>query len=227
MPISLGTVNFDEATTAVCERHEEVGGRNARQIELRGVVSGSSLEGLEAALDAILAAASEEECVTPFSLRADRRLLVRRTKFSREVARTGLTAAFVLTLEADNPFEESSEEHLLSWPIQANGDLLAFQNEGTAPALLKIYLTAVGPLIQPGFGDGVRALFYRGTVSEGQTLVFDGVSGTLTLDGSDVTPYTSGVFPQLAPGEGLLQFRDDETSSHLGAATVRFRDRWW
>jgi len=225
--ITLGNISFDESVTSACERHEEIGGRNARQIELNGLISGHSTAQVETALDAILGAAADEECMTPLCLRPGRQLLVRRVKFKRDVSRTGLTGSFMLLLEAQNPFEESVSEHVLTWSIESSGEELVLSGAGTAPSFPVISLLATRTLVGPSFGDGTRTISYSGTVDEGHTLVFDGVAGVVTLDGIDVTPYTSGLFPQVAAGEGLLRYADDAVSSHSGVAEVRFRDRWW
>jgi hypothetical protein len=55
----------------------------------------------------------------------------------------------------------------------------------------------------------------------------DGRSGVVTLEGADVTPYTSGEFPRIAPEGTTLTYEDDAASSHTAAVTVAFRDRWW
>jgi hypothetical protein len=58
-------------------------------------------------------------------------------------------------------------------------------------------------------------------------LVFDAALREVTLDGVDVTPYTSGEFPMVEPGEQVLIYSDDPASGHMAVATVTFRDRWW
>ena len=61
MPITLGSVTFDELNTTVREKQEEVGGRNERRITLSGLILGeSSVTAIEAHLDAMLDAASLE-----------------------------------------------------------------------------------------------------------------------------------------------------------------------
>jgi len=225
--ITLGAVTFDEALTAVREHHEEVGGRDARQIEISGVVKGTSVSAIEAALDALLAAASDDECVTPLSIRPGRRLLVRRIDFRREIACKGLTGSFALKLEAQDPFEESTDEHLANWTVQASGESVSLSNAGTAAALPVISLTASGAVISPAFSDGPRSIVYNGIVQDGQALTFDAASQRVTLDGVDVTPHTRGLFPLLLSGESTLTYADDEASSHAGVVEIRYRDRWW
>ena len=75
--------------------------------------------------------------------------------------------------------------------------------------------------------DGTRTLAYSGTVADGESLVLDSAAGTASLNGQDVTPYTSGVFPRVAPEGTTLTYVDDATSSHTASVTVAFRDRWW
>jgi hypothetical protein len=64
-------------------------------------------------------------------------------------------------------------------------------------------------------------------VQAGSVLVFDGVNQVVTLDGEDVSPYSSGVFPRIAPGGTTLTYTGDAASSHLASVTVSHRARWW
>jgi hypothetical protein len=122
MAITLGAVTLDEAHTTVQEKHEEVGGRDARRIVLTGLIAGeSSVAAIEARLDAILDAASCDDPLAALSLRAGRRLWVQRTQFQREVARGPLAGSFTLELEAPDPFEESVAEHAVAWTISTQG----------------------------------------------------------------------------------------------------------
>jgi len=57
--------------------------------------------------------------------------------------------------------------------------------------------------------------------------VIDSAQRRVLLDGVDVTPYTSGDFPILVPGETTLEYTDDPSSTHFAHAVVSFRDRWW
>ena len=86
MAITLGSVSLDEANTAVREDLEEVGGRNERRIRLTGSIVGeNSVAAIHDRLDGILDAASVEDFSAELSLRAGRRMFVRRDKFRREV----------------------------------------------------------------------------------------------------------------------------------------------
>lgn len=228
MPVTLGSANFDPSATTVRERHEEVGGRRERVIEIAGVIAGLSSEGaIHDALDAILNEASSEEYSVALSLRAGRRMFVRRAEFVRNVSAEALTGAFELTLSARDPFEESTALHSVAWPITASGAELELDTNGSAIARLVIALTAVGTIVNPSFTDGARAIAYNGTLSAGAVLRFDGGAGTATLNGADVLPYVSGVFPQLEPEGATLMYTDDAASSHAANVTVEYRDRWW
>lgn len=228
MPITLGSVTFDEANTTVREKLEEVGGRNERRITLTGLVLGESAVGdIEARLDAMLDAASLEDYSGVLSLRAGRRLLVRRDAFKRELRPEELVGAFTLDLSARDPFEESIAETLLNWTIAASGATLAAAALGTMDARPVITLVASGTLVDPALSDGTRTMGFAGTVQDGESLVFDAPAGKVTLEGSDVTPYTTGDFPRIAPEGTTLTFTDATSSSHAAAATVRFRSRWW
>lgn len=228
MAITLGTVLLDETHTAVHEKHAETGGRDGRSIVLSGLVLGEeTIAAVEARLDAILAAASDVSYGTALSLRPGRRMWVRRTAFSRDINRSRGAGSFELHLQSGDPCEESIEPTVLPWPITSSGDTLAVPSMGNTTAPLRVTLTASGPLVFPGISDGLRTLLYEGVVAPSQVVVLDGAEGRLTLDGEDVTPYSSGDFPRLNPGENLLTYVDAPTSSHAAAAELRFRDRWW
>lgn len=80
MAITLGNFTFDAAHTTIRERYEEVGGRDARRIEIAGLVVGQhSVADIEAQLDMILAAASDATSDAELSVRSGRRILVRRS----------------------------------------------------------------------------------------------------------------------------------------------------
>lgn len=227
MAITLGEVTFDEGHTTVREKHEEVGGRDARTVKISGVIMGEhSVADVEARLDAILAAASDVACETELCLRGGRRLLVRREEFTREIARDSLVGSFVLELAADNPFEEASSPSSENWSVSESGDTKVVSSSGTAPAPAKITLVAAGSVVDPAFSDGTRSIDYSGTVANGETLVFDGPNGKATLEGEDVTPYTSGEFPHLTPPSTTLTYTDDASSSHTASVTVEWRNRW-
>ncbi len=228
MAIILGDYTFDAARTAVVEKFEEVGGRDARVVHLNGVVEGAgSAEALEAALDVIMQAASERGEETLLSLRPGRRLYVRRTAFSREIQREALTGAFCLTLEAHEPCEEAETPITAAWSIAQSGATKTITVLGTAPALPVITLTALGNLIEPCISDGSRQIMYPGTVPNGKCLVLDCAAGSVLVDGIEVTPYSKGLFPQLDPGGTTLRYSDHSGSSHQASVSIAYRDRWW
>lgn len=228
MGISLGGLAFDDLYTTVKEQHAETGGREGRQITITGLITGeTSVEAVEARLDAIVAAVPGDDTLTALSLRPGRRLWVRRTEFSREVARHALGAAFTLQLQAPNPFEESIGEHAATWSISASEATCTLVSEGTVPAPTVIAIMAEGRLVNPSFGTDTALLAYEGVVETGRTLVIDGYASRVLLDGEDVTPYTTGTFPGIAPEGTALTYRDDGSSAHLCTATISYRDRWW
>ena len=228
MAITLGSVSLDEAYTAVREDLEEVGGRNERRIRLTGSIVGeNSVAAIHDRLDEILDAASVEDFSAELSLRAGRRLFVRRDAFRREVFGESLMGSFVLELEARDPIEESIALTTLPWSIAASGATLAATSGGSVYAEPSIALVASGNVVNPAFSDGTRTISYSGIVADGETLVLDGAGRRATLEGVDVTPYTSGVFPRISPEGTTLTYTDDATSSHSGTVTVSFRDRWW
>ncbi len=225
MAILLADISFDPARTAVRERIEEVGGRDARRIEITGLVDGPSVADVEARLDAVVAAASVAPS-TPLSLRPGRRLWVRRVAFRREVRPDKKVGSFELTLEAPDPFEESESEREAAWPLAASGDSLVLETAGNAVARPVIVFTPETARLNPSFTDGVRTLTYPGAVQPGQVLTFDGPAGKALLDGTDVTSFTQGLFPRIVPGASTLHYFDDGAGSPVGTAAVRFRDRW-
>jgi len=226
--ITLGTITFDEAHTTVREQYEEVGGRDSRRIEISGLVTGMrSVENIEARLDAILDAASQETFDAALSIRNGRRMLVRRSKFSREILRPRLVGTFSLVLEARDPFEESIAAMSVDWPVTVSGATLLVSAGGNASSLPVIALVASGQVIAPGFSDGSRSLVYGGIVGNNKTLILDAAAGKVWLDSVDVTPYTDGVFPQIQPEGTVLVYSDAEDSSHAASVNVSFHDRWW
>lgn len=228
MVIILGDYTFDAARTAVVEKFEEVGGRDARIVHLKGVLDGmASMEALEAALDVIMQAASEQGEQTRLSLRPGRRLYVRRTEFSREIQRDTLTGTFCLILEAHEPCEEAETPVTVEWSIAQSGATKTITVLGTAPAFPVIMLTAMGTLIEPSISDGTRRITYPGTVPNGKCLVLDCAAESVLVDGIEVTPYTTGLFPQLDPGGATLRYSDHSSSSHQALASIVYRDRWW
>lgn len=228
MPIILGSLVFDEANTTFREKLEEVGGRNERRITPSGLVLGeSNAAAIEAHLDAMLDAASLEDYSAVLSLRAGRRLFVRRDAFKRELRPEELVGAFTLELATRDPFEESTTETSVSWSIAASGATTLVSSGGTADARAIIVLTASGTLIDPSLSDGVRTMSFSGTVPSGAVLTLDAVAGKVFLGAADVTPYTTGSFPRIAPEGTTLTYTDAAGSSHTASATVRFRGRWW
>lgn len=226
MPITLNTLTFDESHTTVTERFEEVGGRDARRIEIAGVIVGEHApEDVEAKLDAVIAAASSSESVS-LSIRPGRLLLVRRVKFQRDVSPQTLTGAFTLVLEADDPVEESIVSSEMPWSIAGSGSTISIFTAGNTDALPAITLTAIGDIVNASISDGSRMINYLGTVRNGSTLTFDSSARVARLDGVDVTPYTVGTFPRISPPGGTLTFLDAVSSSHTAAATASFHDRW-
>ena len=228
MPITLGTVVLDAQHTSVQEKLEEVGGRDERVIALKGFITGlADAAAIEAALDALLDAASVEDYSAALSVRAGRRLLVRRNSFRREVDAAKCVGAFTLELHAQQPFEESEIETAVVWAIMASGATAAVSAAGNVDALPRIALTAIGDVINPSISDGTNTIAYAGIIGDGETIVFDSNTRTATLEGVDVTPYTTGVFPRIAPEGTTLTYTDDELSAHTAAATIYYRDRWW
>ena len=228
MAIALGEYVFDEKHTAAVEKYEEVGGHDARQVRLSGVIRGkATVAEIEATLDAILTASSEGAANTPLELREGRRLWVRRVAFAREVTAAARTGAFTLDLEAPLPFEEAIDESTETWAIAGSGDECVVTSSGNAKSPLRIELVASGTLVAPRFAMGARTIAYLGVVEDGCTLVFDAVSGRVTLDGVDVTAYGTGEFPMLAPGNNTLVYTDEPASSHTASVSLAWRNRWW
>jgi len=228
MPITLGAITFDDATTAVKEKLEEVGGRNERRVTISGLVTGlSNASAIESALDGILDAASLADYSAELRLRDGRRLWVRRETYRREVRADDLVGSFTLELGARDAIEESVAESITNWPITASGTTLNTASAGNVYSRPVITLVAIGTLVDPAVSDGARTVSYSGMVADGETLVFDAVANAVLLEGTDVTPYTTGEFPRIAPEGTTLTYSDDASSSHTATGTVGFRDRWW
>jgi Siphovirus-type tail component, C-terminal domain len=226
--VTLGNITFDAAHTTVDEKYEEVGGRDERLVEVAGAIVGeSTVAGIEARLDAILDAASEEDYGAVLSVRDGRRLNVRREAFSRDVAPDQLVGSFELKLRAKDAFEEADEETSELWPVTASGATRALSSAGNVFAKPVVSLVASGDVVSPSLSDGIRTMAYAGTVADGSVLVFDAAARTVTLDGEDVAPYTTGDFARIEPEGTTLTYTDDATSSHTTSVTVAFRDRWW
>ena len=228
MGVTLGGLSLDTMLTSVKEEHEEVGGRDSRKVELCGVVIGeTSVDAIEAQLDAILDASSCEDYGAELLVRDGRRLWARRNSFKREVQQESLVGAFTLVLEARNPYEESVSETEATWEISGSPSSMSFTAGGTMDSLPIISLTALGAIVTPVFSDGERSISYEGIVPSGSTLVVDCASETLLLDGADVSAYGEGAYPRIDPAGTTLNYSDDALSSHLGTADVAYRDRWW
>ena len=228
MPITLGSITFEELHTDVREQHDEVGGRDERRITISGlIVSKSSVAEIEAELDAILDAASDEDFTAQLSIRAGRRLWVRRKKFTRDLAREALAGSYTLELDARDPFEESTSESVVNWAVTASGQTHAADAAGTIYSKPRISLVADGDIVNPGISDGTRTIVFMGAVGDGEELVIDAVAGRVTLEGGDVTPYTAGLFPQISPEGTTLTFTDDPASSHTAMLAITYRNRWW
>ena len=229
MAITLGTYAFQDGRTAAAEEYEEIGGRDARRVQIKGVLEDvASLDALEEELDALLKAASEQGEHTALSLRTGRRLWVRRTGFSRELMPEALAARFTLDLEAQDPYEEAEEATVVPWTVTVWGDMKALDTSGNVWAPLVITLVATGTLVDPAFSDGVRTITYAGDVADGETLVFNGAARKVLLGDEDVTPYVTGLFPRIDPGGGTLTYTDDPADSpHTASVTVTHQARWW
>ena len=228
MAITLGSVTFDETRTTVREKQEEVGGRNERCVALSGVIVGASTAAdLEAQLDAIIDEASVADFSVALSLRNGRRLWVRRRAFDRELQRDHLVGSFHLELLAKVPFEEATTQSSVNWTITASGATQSVSAAGNVFVKPVITVVADGALVNPAFSDGTRTITYAGSVAVASILEFDAVLGAVTLDGVDVTPYTSGLFPRISPEGTTLTYTDDAGSSHSATVTVAYRDRWW
>ena len=228
MAIVLSTVTFDELHTSAREKHEEVGGRDGRNIEISGVIAGEqTVAAVEARLDAILEAASCEDYSAALSLRPGRRLWVRRVQFSRDVSASTRVGSFVLVVETKSPFEESVEAQTTEWAITTQEADLAVSTGGNACALPVLAVVASGTVMNPSFSDGTRSILFSGTVQDGETLVVDCGEGRATLEGQDVTAYTTGLFPRISPGGTTLHWADASGSSHQANVTIALRDRWW
>lgn len=225
MAIQIGACVLPEGGTVVREEYEVAGGRRTRVIRITGLLRNPA-GGLGTAFDEVALAVSEDMPVA-VSLRAGRRLFARRESLARELNERSGTGQFTLQLRAEDNWEESETVREASWPIALSGADIELDNAGTMPVRPAITLEAEDDLVNPVVSDGVRALTYHGTVPNGATLEIDGGAGRVLLDGDDVTPYTSGSFPEVAPGGATFVYTDDPASGHVATATVRYRDRWW
>jgi hypothetical protein len=228
MAITLNGLVLDDMLSVVREQHEEVGGRDARTVEVSGLILGeTSVAAIEARLDAVLDAASAVDYSAALSVRPGRRLMVRRAAFQREIERTTRVGSFRLRLEAREPFEESQEPAELPWTISGAPSSLALTSSGTMFALPVIAWTVEGTMVKPSVSDGERTLEYDGVAGAGAGFVIDAVESKVLLDGEDVTPYAIGEFPRIGPGETTLTYSAAPESVHLASGMVSYRDRWW
>jgi hypothetical protein len=226
MPILLGSRIFADDVVQVRDKIEEVGGRDERIIELAGVLSvRSGAADLEAELDRVAAAASDEDYGTPLVLRPNRRLWVRRDAFTRERGLDGRTASFRLKLAARDPCEESTALDSVHSQATASGAQFSIAYDGSAPTPLTIHVTAHGPADYPSLEADGRRITYEGRLEDGAVLVFDGAERRAQLDGSDVTAHTTGLFPSLPPGGAALRYFY-ESDWHMGDIEASFRKRW-
>jgi hypothetical protein len=228
MTIRLNSYVFDGESTSVRDRMEEVGGRDERRFVLRGLIVGkSSVAEMESELDTILDEASKAEYGATLSLRADREFRVERERFERKVGEEELIGAFELELRAGDPFEYATEETIDQWNVTGSGQTRQVAAAGNVYSTPRFTLTASGNVVNPSISDGTRAMTYLGTVADGEVLVFDAAAGSVTLEGEDVIPYTTGEFPRISPEGTTLEYTDDGSSSHTAGIEIAFRDRWW
>lgn len=228
MAVTLGAIAFDESHTDLSETLEEVGGRNERRITVKGLIVGEeSVSDIHDRLDAILDAASTEDYSAALVIRTGRQLNVRRSGFRRDVRADALAGSYTLELAARDAYEEAIAGILDIWAVSTSGDTHVSAPGGNTVIPTKITLVATGSVVNPTIGDGVESMSYSGVVADGETLVFDGRSKLVTLEGADVIAYTAGVFPQLDPGGTTLTYTDDVTSSHTASLTVEYKARWW
>ncbi len=227
--IRIGDLTLSDESTAVHERRDTDSGLPARTIRVSGSVGDAATWAeLESRLDNIARAALGGETGTvELGLRPDRHIIAHLQRLDREVHRTGREAVFTALFTSDQAMEVADSDTQLPWTVQAWGSALPLENEGTAPAAVRIQFTASGTIMVPAFDDGVRRLTYGGAMGPGQVLVIDGTARRVTLNGTDVTAQVSGDYPQLAPGGSTLRFYDDFDSSHQGAAIVAWRASWW
>lgn len=226
MPITLGPITFDETRVVVREKHEEIAGRTVRTVLLTVLLDQAfTPASLEARLDAIVAAVPCDGYTT-LSLRPGRRLHVRRLAVSRAIARARLTGALELKLESRDPTEEADTPRIEVWRTTVSGHSRTCPSGGNAPAFAHVTIVADAPLAEPAISDGARTITYHGAVAPFQSLVIDGETGAVVLDGEDVTPYTSGQPPRILPPQTTLVFSDAEDSSHDATITLAYRDRW-
>lgn len=227
MAITLNDYAFGESVCSVQESLKEAGGRDARKVVLKGVLEGlPSIAAIEAELDAIASAGGDVTPV-PLSLRPGRVLMVKRIGFARQVYRDALTASFELTLEAPLALEEAEEESLVTGLFDKDNPIITIACGGNTLARPIITLTPAAECVRPSIGIGAAVLTFDGVVGAGEALVVDAAAGVVMLEGEDVTPYTEGTLPLLAPGDNELEYTDESDSPTAVSVSVRFRARWW
>jgi phage-related protein len=228
MAIRLNSYMFDTENTSVRDSMEEVGGRDERKFVLSGLIVGkSSVDEVESELDLILDEASKADCGAKLSLREDREFAVERARFERKISEEEIIGAFELELRADDPFEYATQESTDTWNVTASGQTTQQTAAGNVYSKPRFTLTASGDVVNPSISDGTRTVTYTGTVADGEVLVFDCAAGTVTLEGEDVVPYTTGEFPQISSEGTTLEYTDDALSSHTASIQIAYRDRWW
>ncbi len=228
MVISLGAIALDGATASVREEYKEAGGNDGRVIVVEGWLNGAADgNALEARLDEILAAVPEGNYTTWFSVRPGRGAYVRREAFLREVSLAKKEAHFKLTLAARDPYDYAEQAEETHWTIGATGDALVVSNAGNAEASPVIALTAVQDLVTPALSDGIRTITYGGVVPAGSRFTVDAAEARVLVDEDDVTPYTDGPFPSVAPPATSLTYLGSMGSPHEASGIVTVRARWW
>lgn len=224
---ALGTYTFDERHTSVTDTVDEVAGRTRRIFVVSGLIVDKTTEtDIVAELDAIADAVSEGRWVS-FSVRPGRDFTVERIEMSRRVDTRELIGAFTLRLGARDPFERDTTDTHISWPVSSSGSAKTFTSGGNVFSEPTIAIESSGDVINPSITDGSRTFKYWGTVADGETLLFDAAARTVTLDGKDVMPYTTGEFPRVSPEGTTLTYTDAASSSHTASVTVSWKNRWW
>ncbi|MFC1735124.1 hypothetical protein ACFL1X_03340 [Candidatus Hydrogenedentota bacterium] len=225
--LRLNAYDFDETFTFVRQGLAEEGGSEGRVFTISGFIVGKgTVEEIGDELDAILDAASGGDGVVSLSLRTGREFLVSRTDFTRRTSAEELVGGFTFELEASDPFEFAISETSVNWGVTQSGGTTEVSAAGNVHSKARITLVASGNVVNPSFSDGVRTISYSGTISDGESLVFNGADETVTLEGEDAVAYVSGDFPVIEPGGTTLTYVDDASSSHTGSVTVGFKDRW-